>query len=368
MLKVLVLVACLCIVTSRADETTASDDDFYGILDLPNAEDSTERDIKNQFRKLSKKHHPDLHGEKSRAMYQKIQRAYEVLSDRKKRKVYDMKGLDGLKQLEMAANQANQPVDPFFQLFGGMGGGGRDNTKGKNLQLVMLVTLEDVYNGGSHEVKINKQKLCKKCRGTGADSKEDFKVCTKCKGSGQVVQRIQLAPGFVQQMQQPCPACGGKGKMIKKKCTLCKGRKVHRADQLLSVDIELGTVENYEMRFEMEADQSPELLPGDVIIHIQTAPHKTFTRKGSDLEMTYQISLGESLLGFKRTFTHLDGREVNVEEKGVVSYGQKRTLKGEGLPVHNVPSEKGDLVITYHVELPAAVSEEQRVLLEQALP
>merc|ERR1712000_393578 len=147
-------------------------------------------------------------------------------------------------------------------------------------KMMMLVTLEDIYSGAQHTVMLNKQRLCKHCKGTGADSKDDFQQCHHCKGSGQVTQRVQIMPGFVQQMQQPCPHCGGKGKSIKKKCHVCRGHKVTRVQQSISVDIELGTPENHELTFELEADQSPEQLPGDVIFTIQTAPHKTFVRQG----------------------------------------------------------------------------------------
>jgi len=345
----------------------ADEDDLYDVLGLgEEREDATEKQIKSNWRKLSREHHPDLKGEESREMYKKIQRAYEVLSDRKKRKVYDMRGEEGLKQLEKAGAQQNQhqQMDPFARMFFGGGGGGDGAERTPNVEMVLLCTLEDVYSGASHTVRINKQRLCKKCRGTGAASKADFQECKACKGRGQVTQRVQLAPGFVQQVQQPCPRCAGKGKVIKKKCPTCKGNKVGRVEQALSVDIELGTPEGHRIVFDMEADQSPDAIPGDVIFTVQTTNHKRFKRNGNDLEVTVPLTLSQALLGFTKTIKHLDDHAVELHESGITQHGTRRRIAEEGMPVHNVPSEKGNLFVTYEVELPNYISQEQRKGIE----
>ena len=361
---VLVIAASAVLVTAELD--------FYEVLELPEKEDSTEKDIKSNFRRLSKQYHPDLHGESTREKYQLVQRANEVLSDRRKRKVYDIKGEEGLKQYEASergGGNGGMPDDPFLRMFfgggGGQGGGGAN--KGANNNMLLVVNLEDLYNGASHTLKLNKQRICKKCRGTGADSKEDFQVCSTCKGTGHTIQRIQIMPGFVQQAQAPCTACGGKGKTVKKKCTQCKGKKVARVDQTLGIEIEPGSPENFELVYDMEADQNPDQIPGDVTFTLSSAPHRLFTRKGKDLEMTMPLNLREALLGFSRTFRHMDDREVEVDEDGVVQFGQKRVLKGEGMPVHHVPSEKGDLTLTYEVNFTVSLTSEQQRDIAQIL-
>lgn len=342
--------------------------DYYDVLGLAEERDeASDRDIKSNWRKLSKDNHPDLHGEANRAHYQKIQRAYEVLGDRRKRKVYDLLGDDGLKQLEQP-HQQQQHFDPFMQLFGGGGGGG--GNKGANIHMLMLVTLSDVYNGATHTVKLAKQKICRSCRGTGAASKEDMITCPVCKGAGMTMQRIQIAPGFVQQMQQPCSHCSGKGKTIGKKCPTCKGDKVVRATMSLSVDIERGTPDQFDNVYELEADQTPGQLPGDVIFTISTAHHERFRRLGDDLAMTETITLKEALLGFERKFAHLDDHEVELSaEDGVVTqYGTVQRVEGEGMPKHHVPSEFGALLVTYQVQLPKSLTEEQIRRLDEILP
>jgi DnaJ-related protein SCJ1 len=355
-----VLVAMLLQVAVKAD-----DDDYYEILGLgEERDDAAERDIKTSWRKLSKQYHPDLHGESTRERYQKIQRAYEVLGDRKKRKVYDMRGEEGLKQLQQQG-AGQQQMDPFAQLFGFGGGQQGGANKGQNLNMLMLVTLEDMYNGAAHTVKFAKQKLCRACRGTGAASKGDMVTCPNCKGSGTEIQRIQLAPGFVQQVQQPCSHCGGKGKKIGKKCPTCSGNKVVKATMTLGVDIEQGTPENFDLVYDMEADQNPDQLPGDVIFTVSSVPHDLFQRKGDDLHVTHKLTLKEALLGFDTTFKHLDDHEVELNSESVTQHNTVQTLEGEGMPKHHVPSEKGKLFVTYHVELPSMITAQQRSKIEE---
>ena len=343
----------------------AADEDFYDVLGLPQKEDSSERDIKKQFRSLSRKWHPDQNPtDEAREMYKKIQRAHDVLSDRKKRKIYDMKGEDGLKQLEDAQRNPNQGHDPFAAFFGGQQ---RDQHKGKDVQMNLQVSLSDLYNGGSHKLTLQKNKLCRACRGTGAQSKSDMKKCGQCKGSGKVVQRVQIMPGFVQQMEQPCPKCGGKGKVVKNKCKTCGGKKVMRGEYTLEVELEQGMPDGHKLVFDMEADQSPDLIPGDVIFVINTKPDPTWTRKGNDLETSMTISLREALLGFSKELTHMDGRQVEVSNTGVTQFGKRIKIAGEGMPVHNVPSEKGDLYVTVKFELPRHLSASQKEEIPKVL-
>lgn len=354
----LILLAVLCFATTvRADD---DEEDYYAILELPEREDASEKDIKKMFRKLSKQYHPDVNaGEEARQKYVQVNKAYEVLSDKRKRKIYDMKGVQGLKQLEASQNNPNAGMmDPFMRMFG-MGGGGGGVNKGQNQQMTVEVPLSDVYNGASHKLTINKQKLCKRCRGTGAASKDDFTKCSQCKGQGQVVQRIQLAPGFVQQMQQPCPKCSGTGKMIKKKCPTCGGNKVVRGDSVLELEVERGVPEGHSVTFEMESDQSPDVIPGDIVIVLKTKEDPNFVRKGDDLETTMRLTLREALLGFTKSIRHMDGRQVEVSQKGITPFGTRLRIAGEGMPKHNVPSEKGDLFVTLEFDLPQRLSAAQ---------
>ena len=351
----------LALLLTLAANLASAEDDLYEVLGLGvEREDASEKDIKRQFRLLSKQYHPDLNpSDEAKAMYQKINRAHEILSDKKRRKMYDMRGEEGLKQLEKAGqHQHNNQNDLFASFFGG--GGGGQQTKGQNAQMSMEFPLEDFYNGRVHRLEITKQKLCKKCKGTGAASGSDYVKCKQCNGQGQVVQRIQLAPGFVQQVQQACGSCGGTGKQVKKKCPECKGNKVGKGQSSLELDLERGMKEGHQVVFEMEADQSPDLIPGDVVLVVRSRKHDVFTRKDDiHLEMTLKLTMKEALLGFRRGVTHMDGHVFEVSRSEITPYGTKVLLRGEGMPRFGVPSEKGDLTVTLIFELPGSLTTQQ---------
>eukprot|EP01006_Ploeotia_vitrea_P029159 TRINITY_DN61736_c0_g1_i1.p2 TRINITY_DN61736_c0_g1~~TRINITY_DN61736_c0_g1_i1.p2 ORF type:complete len:358 (+),score=57.33 TRINITY_DN61736_c0_g1_i1:59-1132(+) len=329
--------------------------DYYQDLELAKGEDSSDSEIKKAWRTLSKKYHPDLNkSPEAKPRYEKIAKAYDVLSDRRKRKIYDMKGDDGLKMLEEQEKNQHQH-DPFAALFGHS----RDRTKGNDVNMNLKVSLDDIYNGNTHTVTLQKQKLCRSCKGSGARSPSDIGQCNRCQGKGVMIQKVQLAPGFVQQIQQPCGECDGTGKKIKKKCPTCKGQKVTRGESNLEVMIEKGIPEGFEMKFEMEADESPDILPGDVIFKIHSQPHHTFKRSDNDLHMTMKITLLEALVGFTKTVEHMDGHQVEVSRTAVTPHGFKKTIRGEGMPIHNVPSETGNLIVTFEVTFPKVVTPQQ---------
>ncbi|CAJ1026456.1 DnaJ domain/DnaJ C terminal domain/DnaJ central domain containing protein, putative [Leishmania lindenbergi] len=341
------------------------EDDFYAVLGLGEArEDSTERDIKNAFRRLSKKYHPDVatgNQDSYRLVYQRVQRAYGVLGDRRKRKVYDILGVDGVAKMEKP--QQEQHVNPFFAFFGV--GQGTDGERGKDMELLMVVPLEDIYRGAAHTSRFAKRRICRACKGTGARSAEDVVKCPHCQGHGRLVQRVQIAPGFVQQVEQACPHCQGKGTHVAYMCPVCGGKMVRPGEAVLSVDIEEGLPEGHVLTYELEADQTPGQVPGDVLVTVVSAPHPLFRRSGNDLYANVSITLKEALLGFEKTLAHLDGHEVELHWDGVIQNTQQVRITGEGMPRHHVPSERGDLYITYNVVLPSELTAEQRAFFQE---
>ncbi|KAG5476980.1 hypothetical protein LSCM1_05314 [Leishmania martiniquensis] len=347
---------------------TLPEDDFYAVLGLSDArEDATERDIKNAFRRLSKKYHPDVatgDQDSYRLVYQRVQRAYGVLGDRRKRKVFDILGIDGVKKLEKSQpSQQQQQVNPFFAFFGM--GQEADAERGKDMELLMMVPLEDIYRGAAHTSRFSKRKICRACKGTGARNREDVVKCPHCHGRGRLVQRVQIAPGFVQQMEQVCPHCQGKGTHVAHMCPACRGKAVLRGEGVLSVDIEEGLPEGHVLTYELEADQTPGQVPGDVLLKVVSAPHPVFRRSGNDLYANVSITLKEALLGCEKVLTHLDGHEVELHVDGVTQHAHQVRIAGEGMPRHHVPSERGDLYVTYNVVLPTELTAEQRALFQE---
>ena len=237
--------------------------------------------------------------------------------------IYDQYGEEGLKG---SGQQFHDPFDIFSQ-FGFGGRGGRDqNKRGPEIRLPLNVTLNELYNGHTFEVDINKQIICPICRGSGAKNANDVKTCTSCQGRGIKIIRQMIAPGMYQQMQQVCEVCSGKGKVVKSKCTSCHGEKVKRGSSLFTVTIEKGMNQGSHLRYEGEGDQSPDHSAGDVVFDLNIVPHSLFDRKGDHLYVTETISLKEALLGFQHKLLHLDGRMIEISRKDVTTQPGTRLI------------------------------------------
>ncbi|RUS30153.1 hypothetical protein BC938DRAFT_479787 [Jimgerdemannia flammicorona] len=330
--------------------------DYYKILDVSRG--AHKRDIKKQYKALSKKYHPDKNpgNKEAEDKFVELAEAYEVLVDEDKRRIYDQYGEEGLKQ--GGGQNFHDPFDIFGQFFGG-GGHFQKNQqerKGPDLLVDLDVTLEELYLGTDIDVDVSKQVYCDHCRGTGAKNPEDVKTCPVCQGSGTRIIRHVLAPGMFQQTQTTCDQCGGKGKIIKEQCPVCEGRKVRRGNEQMTITIERGLADRQSIVFEREGDESPDIIPGDIIYTIRQVAHPTFVREGNNLYVKETINLIESLTGFEKTIIHLDGAVVTLKRTGAVTpHGFVQTIVGQGMPHHQSPSDKGDLFVEYAVVFPTKV-------------
>jgi DnaJ family protein A protein 2 len=352
---------------------------FYDALGVsPGASDS---DIKKAYRQMAVQFHPDKNPDPAASeKFKEISRAYEVLSDEEKRKVYDRYGEEGL---EGGAGEGVNPQDIFRQFFGGGGFGGMfgggdggmsSERKGKDVVHALPVTLEELYNGKSKKLSLNKQIICPVCSGSGSKKKGKQSVCPDCKGSGVRMVVRQMGP-FLQQMQAHCSTCKGEGTSIsdKDRCTSCRGDRVTQEKKILEVHVEKGMKNNDKIPFSREGDQHPDLkIPGDVIIVLQEKKHDRFERRGQDLAMTRKIVLREALCGCSFPVKHLDGRVLHVKTKpgDVIRPGSTLAIPNEGMPKHRNPFDKGQLLITFDVDMPLAqqLSPAAREALAKYLP
>jgi DnaJ family protein A protein 2 len=166
------------------------------------------------------------------------------------------------------------------------------------------VTLEEMYKGSTRKMNINRNIYCDDCRGSGAKDGK-LKKCPKCKGQGVTLQMVNM--GMMQmQMQQPCQQCGGKGNTMAAKCKKCRGGRLIQETKLLEINVEKGMSDADTILFEKQGEQVPDQARGDLVFSIRQRPHNRFKRVGNNLFMDLTISLEESLLGFRRTITHLD--------------------------------------------------------------
>ncbi|KAA0157434.1 hypothetical protein FNF27_00682 [Cafeteria roenbergensis] len=329
--------AALLLVVAFASAVLA-EADLYNVLGVE--EDASPSQIKKAYRKLSLKYHPDKNqgNEEAAAKFAEINEAYDVLSDEDKRILYDHGGMDAVKQ-----EAAPQHASPFDMLFGGgqrqQGGKRRSMKKGNDARLEVEASLEDLYNSGEVSARIQRNIVCRGCKGK---SSGKCARCNRCPNEVRMVQR-QVAPGMVMQMQEEVPS--------EHRCRM-------ESKQLTAV-IEKGMPDGAEITFERESEQRPGMIPGDVIFRIKQRSHPRFRRDNNDLHHDMTISLREALIGFRKTIQHLDGHEVVVETSAVTRPGQVIKMDGEGMPVHNVPSQSGDLYVTITVAFPRELTQAQ---------
>ncbi|EQC39455.1 hypothetical protein SDRG_03657 [Saprolegnia diclina VS20] len=337
---------------------------YYETLGV--AKDATAAEIKKAFRKLALKNHPDKGGDPE--LFKDITVAYETLSDPEKREVYDKFGEEGLQQ----GGGGGGGADIFSQMFGG---GGmrqpRGPPRGEDLTHPLKVSLEDLYNGKTVKLAVNRDVVCAGCSGKGGPDGAE-KMCSTCNGRGMRIQHRQIAPGMVQQVQSVCPDCRGQGKTIREtdRCKACKGNKVSKERKVLEVHIEKGMRNGQRITFKGEADQAPGTIAGDIVFVVQEKEHATFQRKGANLIMEKKITLVEALCGFETIVEHLDGRHLHVKTKPgeVIKPNQFKAVQGEGMPQHGNPFVKGQLVILFKIEFPTSVSADQVRALQSVFP
>ena len=299
--------------------------DLYEILGV--SESASAAQIKKVYRTLSLKHHPDKGGSTER--FKEITRAYEVLSDGDKRARYDAGGLKAVEE-EPRRDMWGRPIGV---------------QKGKDVSSKIRVTLEDLYVGSVVNAQVRRRVVCRGCRTNRQSAK-----CTGC-GPSRPAERktVQKQMGhmiFNQEVEVPSE------ERCKEEATM------------LEAVVERGMADGASITFERASEQTPGMVPGDVVLRIETVRHRVFKRDGSDLSMQLHLTLQQALLGFSRTIRHLDGHPVTIENKGVSQPHQVLTLPGEGMPVHGVPSEFGVLRVEVIVGLPPRITDEERQFVE----
>ncbi|XP_064645646.1 dnaJ homolog subfamily A member 1-like [Lineus longissimus] len=318
---------------------------------------ATQEELKKAYRKLALKYHPDKNPNEGER-FKLISQAYEVLADEDKRQIYDKGGEDAIKEGGTGGGfNFHSPMDIFDMFFGGggRGGGRRGPRKGKDVVHQLSVTLDDLYNGTTRKLALQKNVICNKCEGRGG-KKGAVESCPNCRGTGMQVRVQQLSPGIVQQVQSMCYECQGQGERINQKdmCKNCSAKKVVRERKILEVHVDKGMKDDQQIRFSGEGDQEPGLEPGDILIVLDEKPHSVFKRQDQDLFMIMELELVEALCGFQKTVTTLDNRSlvIKVIPGDVIKEGDLKCIYGEGMPRYKNPFDKGRLIIRFKVNFP----------------
>lgn len=365
--------------------------DYYKILGVK--KDAKADEIKKSYRKLARKYHPDLNpnDKVSEDKFKEVQEAFDVLSDEKKRKVFDRFGyynenLDADSPFAAgAAGGAGGPGfdfsgfdfsggttgsggssfrDIFSDLFGG--GGTRAEPeppraiprKGRDIEIPLALSFQEAFSGLTTNITVNRSEQCSRCQGAG-DTGGPVVTCTTCKGTGQV-----MKTGGRLQFSQACADCQGTGRR-RTPCSLCNGKGTTPKTEQVKIRIPAGVDTGSRVRIPKKGHGGRlGAQPGDLYIVTNVGKHPHFTRKGDNIYVTVPISLSEAALGAKIEVPTVEGKAQLRIPPGTES-GQKFRLRERGFPSLRNPSLRGDQFVEVKLTLPRVISEETKELLRE---
>ena len=343
--------------------------DYYEVLGVTRS--ATADDIKNAFRNLARKFHPDVNkADDAEEKFKEINEAYGVLSDPDKRAAYDRYGFQGVNTNGMP-DYSTMDLSDLFDLFGlgGFGGFGGSSRRSRNaprrgadLSTRLKLTFEEAVFGTEKEIDITRNEKCSVCSGSGAEPGSRPTTCQTCKGAGEVRQVQQT---FLGQMVQvvTCPTCGGRGEMIEKPCPNCRGTGLERKTNRKKVNIPAGIDNGNQVRMIGEGQPGANGGPnGNFYIEIEVAPHSYFRRNGNDILLDIDINMAQAALGDEITIPTLDG-EVKLRIPPGTQPGRVFRLKEKGVPILQ-RTERGNQMVTVNVQIPTSLSEQQEELLK----
>jgi molecular chaperone DnaJ len=341
--------------------------DYYGALGV--RRDATADEIKKAYRRLARELHPDVNPDpQTQDRFKEITQAYEVLSDPKKREMYDLGGDPYASGAGAGAGGfgAGFPFGDIFDAFlGGQASRGpRPRARrGRNGTVRVELDLSETAFGTTKEIELDTAIVCSTCNGAGAASGTHPETCDMCHGRGEVQQVTRSFLGQVM-TSRACPQCGGYGTVIRTPCPECDGDGRVRSRRTITVRIPAGVENGTHIQLAGEGEIGPGGGPaGDLFLEIVERPHSTFEREGDDLHCTVQIPMTAAALGTVLTMESLDGPE-DLDIRPSTQSGQVIPLYGRGAK-HLNRSGRGDLLIHVNVETPAKLDEEQEELLKK---
>lgn len=339
--------------------------DYYEVLGV--SKDVSDADLKKAYRRLAMKYHPDRNPDDEAASekFKEAKEAFEILKDKEKRAAYDQFGHAGVNQQAGGGFGGGADINDIFgDVFGDIFGGGRRGGgsrvyRGDDLQYNLEISLEEAVSGTSTEIRIPNMVSCDVCDGSGAKRGTSPSTCSTCHGVGQV----RMQQGFFS-VQQTCPACRGKGKVITDPCPKCRGQGRIQKEKTLSVKIPAGVDTGDKIRLSGEGEASDSGgPPGDLYVAIVVKSHPIFQRDGADLHCTVPINFATAAIGGELEVPTLDGR-VKLKVPAGTQTEKMFRLRGKGVkPVRG--GAVGDLLAKVRVETPVNLSQEQTDLLMQ---
>ncbi|KAH7883835.1 hypothetical protein F5I97DRAFT_1896032 [Phlebopus sp. FC_14] len=371
---------------------SAGGKDPYQVLGV--SKDASPAEIKKTYFALARKYHPDTNPDKgAQEKFVEIQEAYDILKDEKKRAAYDQYGsasqqpgfdpdafarnpfaggaggFAGFRDFSEAFGGSAQG-DLFSQLFGSAfggraraGAGFSQNTRGADIEARVSITFMDACKGTIRSVNVNPVSTCSTCSGTGLRRGAKRATCSSCHGTG--TKTFVIDSGF--QMASTCGTCFGTGSTIPRgsQCVDCGGQGHVRSRKTVNVDIPPGVEDGMTIRVPGGGDAplSGKGSHGDLLVRVSVAPSKIFRRQGANLHHEARIPVHTALLGGRVRVPTLDG-QVEVRVPSGTQHGEEMVLRNHGVP-SVFGGDKGDLFVSFAVQLPRSLSRRQREILQQ---
>lgn len=353
--------------------------DYYEVLGL--AKTASPEEVKKAYRKLAVQFHPDKNpGDKAaEERFKEATEAYEVISDEKKRQIYDQYGFAGIDGMGAQAHDYSHVYHDFEDIFGDFsgifdslfgGGGGRSSRqsrgrssvqRGNDLRYDLELSFEEAAFGTKAEISFAHQVACEPCSGSGSQPGGGKKVCPTCGGAGQV----RRSSGFFS-IASACPSCQGEGQIMEKPCKTCSGSGLARKSQKLKVTIPPGIEDGKRISISGQGDAGPNSGPaGDLYVFIHVKAHEYFERDGADLYCVLPVDIVQASLGADILVSTLDKRQIKVAIPAGIQNGKILRVRGEGIPKLNSPETKGDLYLKIRVQVPQRLSAKGKALLRE---
>lgn len=340
--------------------------DYYEVLNL--TRNASETEIKQSYRRLAMKFHPDRNpgDQVAEEKFKEVKEAYEALSDPRKRAAYDQFGhaaVDGSagggSGFGGAADLGDIFGGVFRDIFGGGMRGGAQSYRGADLQYTLDLTLEEAVFGITSKIRVPTLVSCAACAGSGAKPGTKPTTCPTCRGMGQV----RMQQGFFS-IQQTCPRCQGRGTIIPEPCETCQGSGRVEEQKTLSVKVPAGVDNGDRIRLAGEGEAGEHGGPtGDLYVQIRVKPHPIFTREDSNLYCEVPIGFATAALGGDLEVPTLDGR-LALKIPPETQTNKLFRLRGKGVkPVRG--GATGDLLCRVVVETPVNLTREQKELLQK---
>ena len=343
--------------------------DYYEILGV--ARGASGDEIKQAYRRLARKHHPDVADDKPEAeqRFKKINEAYEVLSDPEKRAHYDRFGVagNGAGASQGFGFENGSFGDIFDMFFGNVRGAAQARRsgpqRGSDLRYDLEITLEEAFAGTTKEIEFHHLGQCDVCKGSGARPGTLVTPCDTCRGTG-VVRGVRNTPLGQMVTQSACTRCGGEGHLIEHPCEACRGHGRQEIERRLTVKVPAGVDDGSRIRICGNGEAGARGGPaGDLYVYLTLAPHPYFKRDGLDTYADVPVSFPQAALGGPITVRSLDG-EVELTLAAGTQSGTILRLRGHGMPSVR-GGQRGDHHVTIHVMVPTKLNRQQRDMLEE---